>query len=185
MKGCKPPRGASDMVLHAAPVAQSGVSMMTSPPLTVRAPPRRLTWCVFSANRNIFTLRKSKFGVRVLVEEIRPKRNILFIGLLFQGVTLDNALSAIYTRRLCTREPALQPLSLHSCPNESVTFTCSDTQVSIMKWEVEPRPMGVELSYIPSQMMADPGRLTMNSTDNVLLSTLVHLMRILQTWHQL
>ena len=110
------------------------------------------------------------------------QRNIryhfLLIGLLFRGEILDNALSAIYIRRLCTGEPALQPLSFHSCPNESVTFTCSDSQVSVMKWKVEPRPMGVDLTYVPSQMMGDQGRLTMNSTDNVLLSTLVHFDRI-------
>ena len=81
------------------------------------------------------------------------QRNIryhfLLIGLLFRGEILDNALSAIYIRRLCTGEPALQPLSFLSCPNESVTFTCSDSQVSVMKWKVEPRPMGVDLTYVP------------------------------------
>ena len=38
--------------------------------------------------------------------------------------------------------------------------------------------MGVDLTYIPSQMMADPGLLTMNSTDNIFHSTLIHFDRI-------
>ena len=38
--------------------------------------------------------------------------------------------------------------------------------------------MGVDLTYIPSLMMADPGLLTMNSTDNIFHSTLVHFDRI-------
>ena len=75
--------------------------------------------------------------------------HVLFIGLLLQGKILDGVLSAINTRRLCAGEPALQPLSFHSCPNESATFTCSDSQVSIMKWEVEPyTTTDGELSYI-------------------------------------
>ena len=98
---------------------------------------------------------------------------VVFIGLLLQGWMLEIALSAnYYTRRLCAGEPALQPLSFHSCPNESATFTCSDSQVSVMKWEVEPHTMA-DLSYVASQLMADPGLLTMNSTDNVLHSTIV------------
>jgi hypothetical protein len=94
----------------------------------------------------------------------------LLIGLLLQGWTLEIALSAIYTRRLCTGEPALQPLSFHSCPNESVTFTCSDSKVSLMKWEVEPHTMA-DLAYAASLLMADTELLTMNSTDNILHST--------------
>ena len=105
--------------------------------------------------------------------------HVLFIGLLFQGEILDGVLSAIYTRPLCTGEPALQPLSFHSCPNESVTFTCSDSQVSAMKWKVEPdTTRDGDLTYAAYLIMGDPGLLTMNSTDNMLHSTLVHFDRI-------
>ena len=105
--------------------------------------------------------------------------HVLFIGLLLQGQILDGVLSAIYTRRLCTGEPALKPLSFHSCPNESAIFTCSDSQVSVIKWEVEPyTTRGGDLTYVASQLMAEPGLLTMNSTDNMLHSTLVHFDRI-------
>ena len=100
--------------------------------------------------------------------------HVLFIGLLLQGQILDGVLSAIYTRRLCAGEPALQPLSFHSYPNESVTFTCSDSQVSIMKWKVEPyTTTDGELSYIASILMNDSELLTLNSTNNVLHSTVV------------
>ena len=84
------------------------------------------------------------------------------------------ALSANYTSQLCTGEPALQPLSFHSYPNESATFTCSDSQVSVMKWEVKPyTTRDGDLTYAASVIIADPGLLTMNSTDNVLHSTVV------------
>ena len=99
-------------------------------------------------------------------------RQITVLGLLLQGWILDIGLTANYARRLCTGEPALQPLSFHSCPNESVTFTCSDSKVSLMKWEVEPHTMA-HLAYAASLLMADTELLTMNSTDNVLHSTVV------------
>ena len=83
---------------------------------------------------------------------------VLWIGLLLQGWILEIALSANYTRRLCTGEPALQPLSFHSCPNESATFTCSDSQVSLMKWKVEPyTTTDGDLSYAALFIMADTG----------------------------
>ena len=48
-----------------------------------------------------------------------------------------------------------------------------------MKWEVEPyTTRDGDLTYVASQLMADPGLLTMNSTDNMLHSTLVHFDRI-------
>ena len=101
-------------------------------------------------------------------------RQITVLGLLLQGWILDIGLTANYARRLCTGEPALQPLSFHSCPNESVTFTCSDSKVSIIKWEVEPyTTRDGDLSYAVSLLLADTELLTMNSTDNVLHSTIV------------
>ena len=34
--------------------------------------------------------------------------------------------------------PSLRPLMYYSCPNETVTYTCHDSQVKIIKWIVEP-----------------------------------------------
>jgi hypothetical protein len=98
---------------------------------------------------------------------------VLLIGLLLQGWILAIALSANYTRELCTGEPALQPLSFHSCPNESATFTCSDSKVSVMKWTVEPYTTTDDLSYAALFIMADTELRTMNNTDNRLHSTLI------------
>ena len=99
---------------------------------------------------------------------------VLLIGLLLQGWIFEIALSTNYTRQLCTGEPALQPLSFLSCPDESATFTCSDSKVSLMKWEVEPyTTTDVDLSYISSRLIADTELLTINSTDDVLHSTVV------------
>ena len=48
-----------------------------------------------------------------------------------------------------------------------------------MKWSVEPyTDLDTSLSYIPSQMLDDPGPLTINSTNNIFLSKLVHFERI-------
>ena len=99
---------------------------------------------------------------------------LLLIGLLLQGWILEIALSANYTRQICTGEPALQPLSLHSCPNESATFTCSDSKVSFLTWKVEHyTPSDGHLSYAAKLLKADTELLTLNSTDNVFHSTLV------------
>ena len=35
-------------------------------------------------------------------------------------------------------QPSLRPLMYYSCPNETVTYTCHDTQVKNIKWVVEP-----------------------------------------------
>ena len=99
---------------------------------------------------------------------------LLLIGLLIQGWILEIALSANYTRQICTGEPALQPLSFHSCPNESATFTCSDSKVSFLTWKVEHyTPSDGHLSYAAKLLKADTELLTLNSTDNVFHSTLV------------
>ena len=67
----------------------------------------------------------------------------------------------------------------HSCPNESVTFTCSGTNVTIIEWKVEPYTnVDGDLSYIPLRLMDDPGPQTRNSTDKTLLSELVYFSRI-------
>ena len=76
-------------------------------------------------------------------------------------------------------EPVLKPLSLHSCPNESVTFTCRGNNVAVIEWRVEPYTnTDGDLSYIPLGLVEDPGVLTRNSTDNTFLSTLLYFSRI-------
>ena len=35
-------------------------------------------------------------------------------------------------------QPSLRPLMYYSCPNETVTYTCHDSQVKIIQWVVEP-----------------------------------------------
>lgn len=80
-------------------------------------------------------------------------------------------------------KPTLDPLVFHACPNESVTFTCSHSQITLMEWRVEPyTDEDDEISYIPSQMVDDPGPVTMNSTNSVLMSQLVHFSKINETF---
>ena len=45
----------------------------------------------------------------------------------------------------CER-PTLQPSSYHACPNDSVTFTCHDSQIYEISWIVE--------LYIPENYIA-------------------------------
>ncbi|CAI8040824.1 hypothetical protein GBAR_LOCUS22700 [Geodia barretti] len=40
-------------------------------------------------------------------------------------------------------QPTLYPLSIHACPNETVTYYCHGSQISVIAWEVPP--------YIPWQ----------------------------------
>ncbi|CAI8026935.1 hypothetical protein GBAR_LOCUS15428 [Geodia barretti] len=42
-------------------------------------------------------------------------------------------------------QPTLYPLSIHACPNETVTYYCHGSQISVIAWKVPP--------YIP---LADP-----------------------------
>ena len=35
-------------------------------------------------------------------------------------------------------QPTLYPLSIHACPNETVTFYCHGSQISVIAWEVPP-----------------------------------------------
>ena len=73
----------------------------------------------------------------------------------------------------------MQPLSVYSCQNETVAFTCSDSQVTVIEWRVKPYTnTDGDLSYIPSQMANDPGPVTVNSTDMLFLSKLVRFQRI-------
>ena len=45
-------------------------------------------------------------------------------------------------------KPTLQPAIVHSCPNETVIFTCSGRQVMDMDWIVEPYiPIGDPIKY--------------------------------------
>ena len=105
-------------------------------------------------------------------------QHFLFIGLLLQGEILHIALPAISTNQ-CTGESTLQPLSYHSCPNESVTFTCSGSQLTVMTWEVKPYTNRyAPLSYVPSQLSNDFGSLTMNSSNRIFLSELIYISRI-------
>ena len=76
-------------------------------------------------------------------------------------------------------ELSLEPSGFYSCPNESVTFRCSDSQVTVMEWKVEPYTnRDGDLSYIPLILMDDPGPLTMNSSENTFSSKLLHFSRI-------
>ena len=73
----------------------------------------------------------------------------------------------------------MKPLSYHSCPNESVTFTCSGNNVTVIKWKVKPYTnTDGDLSYIPLRLVEDSGLPTRNSTDNTLLSALLYFSRI-------
>ena len=66
-----------------------------------------------------------------------------------------------------TGGPTLQPMFLYACPNQSVIFTCSDNKVTIIEWRVEPYTIGDdELSFTSSQIMDDPGPLTVHSLLN-------------------
>ena len=37
----------------------------------------------------------------------------------------------------CSGKPTLRPASVHTCPNETVTFTCHDTQIVAIAWELD------------------------------------------------
>ena len=103
--------------------------------------------------------------------------HVLFIGLLLQGQLLYIALPAASTD-YCTGESTLQPLTHHSCPNESVTFTCSCSQVISVTWEVKPyTDTDSSIAYIPSLINGSVPR-SVNSSDNNFLSELIYFSRI-------
>ena len=81
---------------------------------------------------------------------------------------------------MATGEPVLWPPLIHSCPNESVTFTCSDSNVTIIEWRVEPHhSRDDELSYSVSLISVnDTGPLTRNCTNNTFCSQLSHFSRL-------
>ena len=75
-------------------------------------------------------------------------QQIWCIGFLLEGefirveVILLRIHTSIISVSLCSGifcgQPSLRPLMYYSCPNETVTYTCHDSQVKIIKWVVEP-----------------------------------------------
>ena len=70
-------------------------------------------------------------------------QHLLCIGFLLEGkfarAKVVSTASYIY---LCLGifcgQPSLRPLMYYSCPNETVTYTCHDSQVKSINWIVEP-----------------------------------------------
>ena len=72
------------------------------------------------------------------------------IGFLLEGefIRVEVISLRIHTSRiiisLCSgifcghMQPSLRPLMYYSCPNETVAYTCHDSQVKIIEWIIEP-----------------------------------------------
>ena len=60
--------------------------------------------------------------------------------ILFRVHTLSSRISvSLCSGIFCGQmQPSLRPLMYYSCPNETVTYTCHDSQVNNIKWVVEP-----------------------------------------------
>ena len=57
--------------------------------------------------------------------------------------------SIIYIPGIDSEQPILQPLPVRVCPNDTVTYTCRDTNVTEMDWYVTPyRPPIVSFSPV-------------------------------------
>ena len=59
-----------------------------------------------------------------------------------------------------------------------MTFTCSESNLTVIKWKVEPYTEDIDLRYAPLFMIEDPGMLMIESIDGVLLAKLVNFTRI-------
>ena len=65
----------------------------------------------------------------------------------------------------------------YSCPNETVTYTCHDSQVKIIQWVVEPYvPESDPITFDASQTVSPEGSEPISRTPFNLLATLTSLM---------
>ena len=90
-------------------------------------------------------------------------QHLLCIGFLLKGkfvrAKVVSTVSYIY---LCLGtfcgQPSLRPLMYYYCPNETVTYTCHDSQVKIIKWVVEPYvPESDPIIFAASQTVTPEG----------------------------
>ena len=72
-------------------------------------------------------------------------------------------------------QPSLRPLMYYSCPNETVTYTCHDSQVKIIQWVVEPHvPVSDPIIFAASQTVSPEGTEPLSRTP--VLATLTSVM---------
>ena len=102
-------------------------------------------------------------------------QQIWCFGFLLEGefIRAEVILLRIHTSRisvsLCSGvfcgQPSLRPLMYYSCPNETVTYTCHDTQLKIIKWVVEPYvPESDPIIFAASQTVSPEGSEPRNRT---------------------
>ena len=98
---------------------------------------------------------------------------LLYTQLLYRSCIIQLlAFKGIFYPVIAGEPAALRPLSIYSCPNdESVTFTCSGNQLSVIEWSVKPyfSDTDGDLSYIPLRLMNDPGPQIRSSSNNTFL----------------
>ena len=106
-------------------------------------------------------------------------QHLLCIGLLLEGkFARAKVVSTVSYTVLCSGifcgQPSLRPL-MYSCPNETVTYTCHDSQVKSINWIVVPYvPESDPIIFAASQTVSPLGNEPLNRTP--VLATLTSVM---------
>ena len=80
-----------------------------------------------------------------------------------------------YTAGIFCGQPSLRPLMYYSCPHETVTYTCHDSQVRIIQWVVEPYvPESDPITFAASQTVSPEGNKPVSLTP--VLATVISIM---------
>ncbi|CAI8012625.1 hypothetical protein GBAR_LOCUS8093, partial [Geodia barretti] len=75
-------------------------------------------------------------------------------------------------------QPTLYPLSIHACPNETVTYNCHGSQISVIAWEVSPYiPRADPIQYAADVHGGMSGAINMNREDKF-FATLTNITRL-------
>ena len=63
---------------------------------------------------------------------------IFYSGVLLTGEHNTHLPSLMFRSSVGWGQPTLYPLSIHACPNETVTYYCHGSQISVIAWVVPP-----------------------------------------------
>ncbi|CAI8047822.1 hypothetical protein GBAR_LOCUS26456, partial [Geodia barretti] len=73
-------------------------------------------------------------------------------------------------------QPTLYPLSIHACPNETVTYYCHGSQISVILWEVPPYiPRADPIQYVADPPVGMSGAINTNREDKTNLTNITRL----------
>ena len=81
---------------------------------------------------------------------------LLFIWLYLQGIVIKlpyihyHLYSYLTGNEFVSGQPTLRPESIYACPNETVTFTCHDSHVVAIQWQLD-MYIGAQITFSSSQ----------------------------------